>query len=144
MKNLTYADIRSIRKNKQLSIDLYKERHKCLNSSNYFLIVHSSTNEFSKITIYPINKERIVKVKIYDNETNPEKIRILKKFLTKVEIIHTTGLILEGKELSYEFYLNKSKKELDLRENKGFVKRIDKLKKIFKFLRIEEIILEKD
>jgi len=144
MKNLTNAYIKAKGISDKIDLDLSNLNLNQLESSKYFLIIQSYTKSFLKITLYPIGKKRIIKIQIYDSETTKNKVNTLKHILGDLEIIHTTGLILEKKELSYECYLNNNIDELYLPEKKDLLKRINKLKKMFKFLKIEEITLEKE
>ncbi|TFF88860.1 MAG: hypothetical protein EU550_00455 [Promethearchaeota archaeon] len=144
MKSLTHAYIKAKGLSDKIDLDLSDLNLNQLDSSKYFLIIQSCTKTFLKITLYPIRKKRIIKIQIYDKQTTKNKINSLKHILGELEIIHTTGLILEKEELSYECYLNNNINELYLQEKKDLLKRINKLKKMFKFLKIEEITLEKE
>ncbi|MEJ2250801.1 MAG: hypothetical protein P8Y97_14260 [Candidatus Lokiarchaeota archaeon] len=126
----------------KITINFDSNQNQCLNNSKYFLIIYSSTKKFSKLIIYPIEKRSILKIHIHDKEINSDKINNLKEILGHFDIIHTTGLLLEGNELTYECYLNLNSEELKQQNYEILSRMIEKIKKMFKFLKIQEINLD--
>jgi len=135
---LTVAQIKEIDDsfniNLKISLLHIKEKHKFSN----LLIIKSETTRFAKLTIYPINKEKVLKVTLTGLNQIDEHIENFSMNLHKYEIIHSSGLVLVEGKIFFECYLNLS---LGEEKYKDLKKLLDKNKNKFKDIKIEEISL---
>ncbi|MGB5911284.1 MAG: hypothetical protein WBH31_08845 [Promethearchaeia archaeon] len=109
-------------------------------NSPYLLIIQSNTENYVKLTIYPIQHQKIIKLTLKGLNILYKDIEILSKRLQKYNIIHTTGLVSKSKNVIYECYLDLRK--IDTKYNE-LEKSLEKIKSIFKDIKIEEISLNK-
>ena len=114
---------------------------KTIEMQNYpfLLIIQSTTEDHIRLTIYPIAREKIVKLFLAGQDISNEGIEILSKIIKKYEIIHSSGLLKKKKDFLYECYLNLS---LSDAKSKDLKTSLDKIKNIFKEIKIEEIGLK--
>jgi hypothetical protein len=112
------------------------------NLENYpFLLIIQSTIENSiKISVYPLKKDKIIKITFSSLNFSIEMYELIKKILQKFQVIHTSGVLIIGKQLYYECYLNLNLAEI---KNVNLKNSLDNLKNIFKKIKIEEIGLIK-
>ena len=110
----------------------------------YSLIIQSFTEDLTKLTIYPVNKKKILKIIVRGQNVSKEDIEIFSEYLRYFDIIHTSGLVFQHNQLFYECYLNLSLEELESFKCKDLKTSLEKIKKLFKDLKIEEIRLKKD
>ena len=106
----------------------------------YLLIVKSATIECIRLTIYPIDREKIIKIILSGTDTTDNFPEILSKILQEFKVLHTSGLLKKGEHLYYECYLNLNKSD---DKYKDLITSIDKIRYIFKEVKIEEIGLRK-
>ncbi|MFX0024851.1 MAG: hypothetical protein ACFE8M_00430 [Candidatus Hermodarchaeota archaeon] len=104
----------------------------------YLLIIKSNTEKYVKLTIYPIQYQKIIKLTLKGVNILYKDIEILSKRLQKYNIIHTTGLVSKSKNVIYECYLDLRK--IDIKYNE-LEKSLEKIKSIFKDIKIEELSL---
>ncbi len=106
----------------------------------FLLIVQSTIENSIKLSIYPLKNEKIVKVSFSGFNFSNEIFDEISKILQNYQVIHTSGVLLIEKQLFYECYLN-----LSLGETKTYELNVslDKIKNIFKEIKIEEIGLKK-
>jgi len=109
-------------------------------NSPYLLIIQSNTENYVKLTIYPIQHQKIIKLTLKGLNILYKDIEILSKRLQKYNIIHTTGLVSKSKNVIYECYLDLRK--IDTKYNE-LEKSLEKIKSIFKDIKIEELSLNK-
>ncbi|MHA1272965.1 MAG: hypothetical protein ACTSQP_14760 [Promethearchaeota archaeon] len=136
-QNLTKAFIKKKTKRFGLKISLSESEMK---DSPYFLIIKSSSPKCTRLTIYPIKRDKIIKISILAHNISDFMIEELSNILKKYEIIHTSGLLVKKKELNYECYLDldfSNPKSKDLKSS------LNKLKNILKEIIIEEISLKR-
>ncbi|TFG07943.1 MAG: hypothetical protein EU539_03635 [Promethearchaeota archaeon] len=107
----------------------------------YILIIQSTTEVCTKITIYPIQKVNVIKISMHGKNVSEEITNIISNALRKHDIIHTSGLIVKQGIYSFECYLNLSLKELNSLELKNS---LNKIKKTVDHIRIEEVKLTKN
>ena len=100
-KDLTKAyitsteNITSIKLSKELrDIDSFKE-------SNKILVIQSTSEKCIRITLYPLKEEAIIKLILIGANISDDSIEKLSTILQNYEIIHTSGLLLKGKELFF-------------------------------------------
>jgi len=138
--NLTSAQIKKRGKSSDLdittSLSHIREIEKCKN----LLIIKSETTRYAKFTVYPINREHILKI-IFKGLTHiDENIEIFSKKLQKYKIIHSSGLVLIDGKMYFECYLDLSLDDEKYKDLKIF---LDKNKSKFKDIKIEELSLSK-
>lgn len=134
--NLTKAYIHRI---SQLSDNYLKfslEDIKNLEDYPFLLIIHSTIENSIKISIYPLKKDKIIKVTFSSMDFSEEIYELITKILQNFQVIHTSGVLLIGKQLYYECYLNLSLAEKKVVKLKNS---LDQVKNIFKKIKIEEI-----
>ena len=122
-----------------VSLDISIPQTIDLKNYPFLLIIQSTTENHIRLTIYPIAKEKIVKIILAGQDISDEIIEILSKILKKYEIIHSSGLLKKEKDFLYECYLNLS---LSDAKSKDLKTSLDKIKNIFKEIKIEEIGLK--
>jgi len=107
--------------------------------TSFILIVRLLTKTFAKLTIYPLNKNKILKIIFIgfdiQNKLVEEAIKKLKIF----SIIHTSGLTTLGDKSYYECYLDLSLTDEDYKDLKSV---LDTIKNIFEDIKIVEIYLK--
>jgi hypothetical protein len=138
-KNLTTAYIKQIKERPEVSIKIPLEDIKNSDYFPFLLVIQSKFENSMKLTIYPINKEKIIKL-IFSGLNIPNEIfEELTKILQNFQIIHTSGFLLREGKLLYECYLN-----LNFSENKSedLKTALDKIKNIFKEIKLQEISLK--
>ena len=122
-----------------VSLDISIPQTIDLKNYPFLLIIQSTTENHIRLTIYPITREKIVKIILAGQDISDEVIEILSKILKKYEIIHSSGLLKKEKDFMYECYLNLS---LSDAKSKDLKTSLDKIKNIFKEIKIEEIGLK--
>jgi hypothetical protein len=104
--------------------------------SSYFLIVRLVTKSFAKMTIYPLNNNKILKLTFTGFNIQTGIIKETVKKLNAFKIVHTSGLnTLRGKSY-YECYLNLSFNHV---QYIGLKRALDKIKNKFEDINIVEI-----
>jgi len=106
----------------------------------YLLVVKSASIECIRLTIYPIEKEKIIKISFSGTDTTENFLDRLSKILQSFKLLHTSGLLKKGDHFYYECYLNLNKSDV---KYKDLIVSIDKIRYIFKEIKIEEIGLKK-
>ena len=106
----------------------------------FLLIVQSTIEKSIKLSIYPLKNEDIVKVTFSGFNFSNDIFDEISKILQNYQVIHTSGVILIEKQLFYECYLNLSLGETKTNELNVS---LNKIKNIFKEIKIEEIGLKK-
>ena len=81
---------------------------------SYFLLVVSSVKETVKISIYPINHEKVLKLVLNGSSINTQTLNLLPKLFVD-NIIHTSGIFNVGKTSVYEIYIS-----IDSTQNPNF------------------------
>jgi len=120
----------------QISLLDIKDPEKC----PFILIVQSTIENSIKLSIYPLKKEKIIKVTFSGFNFSNNNFNEISKVLQNYQVIHTTGVLLIEKKLFYECYLNLS---LNDTKTKELNVSLNKIKNIFKEIKIEEIGLKK-
>ncbi len=113
-----------------------------LDSKNepYLLVVKSATIECIRLTIYPIEKEKIVKISLTGTDSTDNFLEITSKILQNYNVLHSSGVFKRGDHIHYECFLNLNKSDV---KYKDLIASIDKIRYIFKEIKIEEIGLKK-
>ena len=106
----------------------------------FLLIVQSTIEKSIKLSIYPLKNEKIIKVTFSGFNFSNEIFDEISKILQNYQVIHTSGVLLIEKQLFYECYLNLSLGETKTNELNVS---LNKIKNIFKEIKIEEIGLKK-
>jgi len=141
--SLTNANIYDLNDISKVKLKDYIINYQDLSTFKYLLIIQSKTSECIKLTIYPINKKIITKVIISGEQIPKNDIEKLINTLKSFRILHTSGLTTKDNKLFYECYINRSLMEKEDPNLTGFTESIEKLKKIIKNIRIEEISLNR-
>ena len=138
--NLTKAKIQRIKDISGIKFKLSLLDIKDLKHNPFLLIIQSIIENSIKLTIYPLNKEKILKVTFSTNDFSKEMFDKISDILQNYQIIHTSGVLIIENQFYYESYLN-----LNLNEAKatGLNDSLNKIKNIFKQIIIEEIGLKK-
>lgn len=138
--NLTKAHIQHIDDISRTTLKLSLLNIKNLENNPFLLIVQSIIENSIKVSIYPLKKEKIIKVTFSTLNFSNEVFDRISNILQNYQVIHTSGFLLIEKQLYYECYLN-----LNLDETKamGLDASLNKIKNIFKQIKIEEIGLKK-
>jgi len=136
--NLTSAEIKKIGKSSALDFSSSLSHIEDIEKYRNVLIIKSETSRFAKFTIYPINREKVLKVTLLDLINIDESIEIFSRELQKFDIIHSSGLVLLNRKIFFECYLDLS---LDGEKYKGLKIFLDKNKNKFKDIKVEELSL---
>ncbi|MFX1377810.1 MAG: hypothetical protein ACFFA4_01845 [Promethearchaeota archaeon] len=138
--NLTKAHIQRIRDLSGSILKLSLLDMKNLEDNPYLLIIQSIIENSMKLSIYPLKKDKVIKVTFSAFKFSNEMFAKISEILQNCQLIHTSGVIIIENQLYYECYLN-----LNLDEAKaiGLKASLNKIKKIFKQIKIEEIGLKK-
>ncbi|MFX1449072.1 MAG: hypothetical protein ACFFCG_13245, partial [Promethearchaeota archaeon] len=102
------------------------------------LVIKSETARYAKFTVYPINREKVLKILLTDLTQIDEQIETFSKKLQKYNIIHSSGLVLIDGRIYFECYLDLSINDEKYKDLKIF---LDKNKSKFKDIKIEELSL---
>ncbi|MFX1313377.1 MAG: hypothetical protein ACFFHD_12295 [Promethearchaeota archaeon] len=139
ISRITKAQIQHISQFPKKALNISQDELKNLKNCEYLLLIHSFTEESLRLTIYPINKQKIVKVTLF-GDNSPNKIfKKITKILQNFQVIHTSGFLKIEKQLFFECYLNLNLSE---EKSKNLKASLDKIKSIFKEIKIEEIRLK--
>ncbi|MFX1390406.1 MAG: hypothetical protein ACFE9Z_10115 [Promethearchaeota archaeon] len=138
--NLTNAYIQRINNTSETAINISLEKFKDLEKYPFLLIIQSFIENSIKISIYPLEKDKITKITFLSIKFSEEIYDLIKRILQKFQVIHTSGVLFVGEHLYYECYLN-----LSLAESRAMKlnKTLENIKNIFKQIKIEEIGLIK-
>ena len=138
--NLTKAYIQRINDVSKTTFKISLLDIKDLENYPFLLIIQSTIENSIKLSIYPLKKEKILKVTFSGFNFSNEIFDEISKILQDFQVIHTSGVLLISKQLFYECYLN-----LSLSETKALNLKtsLEKIKNIFKEIKIEEIGLVK-
>ena len=139
---LTNAYIQNNEDSTNINLNFSSSGKKNLKKYPYLLVIQSIQEDFIRLTIYPVKIKNLIKVSLcglkISDETNMISLS-LAKTLQNFEIIHTSGLLKKGNKLYFECYLNLSLSDVKTRVLKAA---LNKIKNIFKDIRIEEIGLK--
>ncbi|MHA2036457.1 MAG: hypothetical protein ACW98X_08485 [Promethearchaeota archaeon] len=134
--NITSAYIQKMTEFTYANLKIPITSFRSLNDCEYLLIVQSFIENSIKLAIYPINKEKIIKVSLCSLKLSKKILKEISKILQKFHVIHTSGFLKIENQLVYECYLNlrfSEKKSEDLKTS------LEKIKNIFKRVKIEEV-----
>ena len=89
-------------------------------SKNSYLLISSVNSEFTKLSIYPIEHEKVLKIIFSGTKLNPLSISQITNIFSKsnLKIIHTSGLVFVRNIYLYEIYLIDFNNEINLIEEK--------------------------
>lgn len=135
-KNITDAYIQQLDDflNTNLRISLSKIDD--LKAYDHLLIIQSAIENSIKLSIYPIKKGNIIKISLYGLKLSKKILKEISKILQKFQVIHTSGFLKIRNRIYFECYLNFSISEI---EKKSLKASFDKIKNIFKEIKIEEV-----
>ncbi|MBY9005757.1 MAG: hypothetical protein KGD63_03280 [Candidatus Lokiarchaeota archaeon] len=143
MKNLTEAAILERENLSKIILNDFISDNNDSIKSKYLLVIKSRTSDCLKLTIYPLNNNRIIKITLREEKISNENVNILINILKNLNVLHTSGLTSKGSNLFYECYLNYDLLEIE-DQSLGIIGiSINKLKDLIKNIKIEEITLNK-
>lgn len=142
-KSLTDANIYDVINISSLKLEDLVSDYDNLNKFKYLLIIKSKTSECLRLTIYPINKDKITKITISGEKLSNKDVERLINTLRTFQILHTSGLINKDNKLFYECYLNNALLETENLSSEEIEESIKQLKELINDIRIEEITLNK-
>ena len=135
-KNLTEAYIQEKEKRDTINLNIRISDDKNFKKEPYILVIKSFKENCARLTLYPIKISNLIKISLSGININNDAIIELARLFQDFEIIHTSGLLLKGNEFYYECYLNFSISDTKIKVLKTS---LNKIKKIFKVIKIEEI-----
>ena len=91
------------------------------------------------MTIYPIKKEKIIKISLFGQNVSDNTIERLSEIIKNYEIIHSSGLLIKKMKFFYECYLNLNPTDNEYKDLKGS---LNKIRNIPLEVKIEEISLK--
>jgi len=138
--NLTKAQIQRINNVSKATLKISLLNIKDIENYPFLLIVESTIENSIKVSIYPLKKEKIIKITFSGFSFSKDLIDEISGILQDFQVIHTSGVLLIKKRLFYECYLNLSLAEPKVMDLKAS---LDKIKNIFKEIKIDEIALKK-
>ncbi|TFF99140.1 MAG: hypothetical protein EU540_07160 [Promethearchaeota archaeon] len=139
---LTNAYIQKKEVSNNINLNFSSSSKKNLKKYPYLLVIQSIQEDNIRLTIYPVKIKNLIKVSLCGLKISDEVNMIylsLVKTLQNFEIIHTSGLLIKENKLYFECYLNLSLSDVKTRVLKAA---LNKIKNIFKDIRIEEIGLK--
>ena len=136
MKNITKGFIKKIDDNSFLGLQIPLKN---LEKHENILIIMLEAENFTKITMYPINSEKVLKLSLRDFKIIQEDLDNFSKKLQSYPIIHSSGLINIGPNSAFECYINLSLEDEKYQDLKIL---LDKNKNKFKDIKIEELSFE--
>ncbi len=137
---LTKAYIQPINDTSKANLKISLLNIRNIEKNPFLLIVQSTIENSIKLSIYPLKKEKILKVTFSGFDFSNEIFDDISKIFQNFQVIHTSGAMIIKKQLFYECYLNLSLDEIKVKDLKAS---LDKIKNIFKEIKIEEIGLKK-
>ena len=138
-KNLTNAKIQKNRKKSEINLKISLNEIENLDYP-YFLIIQSTAASCTRLTLYPVNNDKILKLIISGSEVSDKGVEALSNILRNFEIIHTSGLLIKKQQLNYECYLNLTFSDTKYKDLKTS---LNNIKNVFNEVIIEEISLKK-
>lgn len=138
--NLTKAKIQRIKDISSAKFKLSLLEIKDLEHNPFLLIIQSIIENSIKLSIYPLNREKIIKVTFSTNNFSKEMFDNISNILQNYQVIHTSGVLIIENQFYYESYLNLN---LDEAKAMGLNDSLNKITNIFKQIKIEEIGLKK-
>lgn len=138
--NLTIAQIKKIGKSSRIDISTSLSHIKEIDNYRNLLIIKSETSRYAKFTVYPTNREKLIKILLAGLTQIDEYIEIFSRKLQKYKIIHSSGLIFIDGKIFFECYLDLSLNDEEYKDLKIF---LDKNKSKFKDIKIEELSLSR-
>lgn len=109
------------------------------NEYPYILIVQLITKTFAKLTIYPLNRDRVLKIIFLGFDIQNKTVKGIINQLKNFGIIHTSGITILGKKSYYECYIELCFGDKDYKDLKNV---LDKIKNVFEDIKIEEIYIK--
>ncbi|MBY9021509.1 MAG: hypothetical protein KGD67_10640 [Candidatus Lokiarchaeota archaeon] len=141
--NLTSAQIKEITTSQTTNIELSLTQIDNIEKYNYLLIIRSETNRYTRITLYPIKKQKIIKLTLCGLKEIDEDIEEFSRRLQKYGIIYSTGLVMIEGFFYLECYLHISLIEEKYKDLKNYLDK-NKNKSNIKDIQIIEITLKKN
>ena len=138
--SLTKAYIQRVSVFKKSNFEIQIIDIKELNKYPFFLVIQAVVEHYIKLSIYPLNEEKVTKVSLTSSNFSSENFDDLSRILREYRVIHTSGVVLIENRFFYECYLIMSE---DKEKSKNLKASFNKIKSKFEEIKIEEIILSK-
>ena len=138
---LTVASIYNRRSSESniVNVDISLSNKFNVNDYPFALIIQSTTENQTKLTIYPIKKERIIKITLFGQNVSDNTSEMLSEIIKNYEIIHSSGLLIKKMKFFYECYLNLNPTDNEYKDLKGS---LNKIRNIPLEVKIEDISLK--
>lgn len=138
--HLTEASIQINKDLSQVILNVSLSKLKKLNEYPYLLIIQSTTEHFARLMLYPINKDKILKISIWGINVQDKIFDHLSKALQDYDVIHSSGFCVDKqKRLLFECYLNLN---LSDKKSESLKLLLNKVRNKFNEIIIDEIELK--
>ena len=139
IKYLTKGHIKRIESLFNIPLDISLSEIRTAQKYSFVLIIQSNIENSIKVTIYPLNKDKIIKLSLSGLKISAKIMNDLSKILQNFPIIHSSGFLRIKNYFLYECYL-----DLNFSEHKSEDLKIslDTIKNRFKEIKLEEISLK--
>lgn len=138
--NLTNAFIKENKTPNVIELSNFLSEVGNFQNNPYLLIIQAKKENFIKLSIYPINTEKIIKVILKGINVLDSDLEEMPKKLQEFNIVHTSGLVKKETQVIYECYLNLG---IEDPKYKDLINSLENIKNIFKDITIVEISLNK-
>jgi len=135
-KDLTTAYIQRNKDPGDITCNISVSEVKSFKDNPNILVIQSVTESCTRLTIYPIERDEIVKISLSGSNISDKSITDFSNILQNYEILHSSGLLIKAEELYYECYLKLSLSDNKIKDLKTS---LDEFSKIFKAITIEKI-----
>ena len=139
IKYLTKGYIKPIESIINIPLNISLSEIKNAQKYSFVLIIQSNIENSLKITIYPLNKDKIIKLSLFGLKISTEIMNKLSKVLQNFPIIHSSGFLRIKNYFLYECYLNLNFSEIKSEDLKIS---LDTIRNRFKEIKLEEISLK--
>lgn len=104
--------------------------------SKHILVVRADTTNFTRLMIYPVGSNKILKLLFVISKANTDYMKELASNFKDYQIIHNSGLILKKNKFIGEIYFDLNYSDSKYKDLKAY---IDKNKSIFDEIELKEI-----
>ena len=139
IKYLTKGYIKPIESIINIPLNISLSEIKNAQKYSFVLIIQSNIENSLKITIYPLNKDKIIKLSLFGLKISTEIMNKLSKVLQNFPIIHSSGFLRIKNYFLYECYLNLNFSEIKSEDLKIS---LDTIRNRFEEIKLEEISLK--
>ena len=134
--NITDAYVQQLEDFMNTNLEISLSKFENLKSYENLLVIQSAIENSIKLSIYPIKKGKVIKISLFGLKLSKKILKEISKILQKFQVIHTSGFLKIKNRIYFECYLNLSISES---KNKSLKTSLDKIKNIFKEIKIEKV-----